>query len=31
MVVAQPDDAASAVNVAARYVVDAQRPGAQPV
>jgi alkaline phosphatase D len=31
MVVAQPDDPASAVGVAARYVVDARRPGAQPV
>jgi hypothetical protein len=30
MVVAQPDDPASAVNVAARYVVDARQPGARP-
>jgi alkaline phosphatase D len=30
MAVAQPDDPASAVNVAARYVVDARQPGARP-
>jgi len=29
MVVERPEDAASAVGVAARFVVDAKRPGAQ--